>query len=299
MKTTAQLPLVTIAIPLYNEGKHVEKALSSISNQDFSNLEILISDNNSTDETSAICRRFAERDPRIRYHCHAENMGVIANHNYLTRIARGKYFMFAGGHDKWSSNLVSECVHVLEHHPKAVVATGTPFWIDEDDKPLGKFTGWYDTRGLNPVSRFFTVFWGNPNPILGVFRREEMPDLRQYTYAGADLVILALLALKGETAIAPNAMFYRRQNRVPESHNARMRRYKSKESKIADTFFFKLFPLAKLPFELLRIVIQSEVSLLEKLSIFTILLPALPVRYIIGRMDNNANSVKSEPSSST
>jgi len=86
---------------------------------------------------------------------------------------------------------------------------------------------------------------------------------------------------------------------VPESHDVRMQRYKSKESKIAATFFSRLFPLAKLPVALLRIVIQSEVRLIEKLSIFTILLPSLPIRYFLGRRDSNTESVKYKPSSST
>ena len=61
------LPLVSIGVPIYNEERFLEESLVSLCSQDYSNLEIIISDNASIDGTSEICREFANRDPRIRH----------------------------------------------------------------------------------------------------------------------------------------------------------------------------------------------------------------------------------------
>ncbi len=280
-------PLVTIALPIYNEEKHIEETLHSIINQDYANLEILIFDNHSTDRTGINCQEFAQKDQRIRYHCHEKNIGAGANHILSLEKAHGKYFMWAAGHDRWSTNLVSEAVSLLENHETATIAFGTSTWIDEDGNQVAKCSGWYDTRGLNPVARFFMVFWGSMNPILGIFRRKDLPDLKKYNFVGADLVVLAELSLKGEFIHAAKSTFYRRQNRAVENHNQRMKRYKSKEMQIADSSFFKLFPMTKLPFELIRIVLQAKIGFLEKICLATLLLPSLPIRYILGKKDRN------------
>jgi glycosyltransferase involved in cell wall biosynthesis len=282
-----KLPLVTVAVPVYNEETYIGETLDSILRQNYSNLEILISDNHSTDKTGIICREYAKRDHRIRYYCHDKNTGAAANHIYLSQKAQGKYFMFAAGHDLWSENFVFQSVMLLENTKNAMIAFGTPLWIGKDGKPLARFSGWYDTRGLNPVARFFMVFWGSMNPILGLFKRKDMPDLRGYNYVGGDLGVLGELSLKGEFIHAANTFFYRRQNRSVENYSQKVKRYKDKEMQIVNTSFSALFPLLKLPVELLRIVMQAKISAPEKILIFILLLPSFPARYILGKKDNN------------
>lgn len=278
-------PLVTVALPVYNEEKHIGETLHSIINQDYTNLEILIFDNRSTDQTGTICREFAQKDQRIHYQCHEKNIGAGANHILAVERAKGKYFMWAAGHDRWSTNLISEAVLLLEKRGTATIAFGTPVWIDENGDPMPKYSGWYDTRGLNPIARFFMILWGGMNPILGIFRRKALPDLTKYNFVGADLVVLGELALLGEFIHAANTFFYRRQNRAAETHSERMDRYKSKEMQIVDSGFSRLFPMAKLPLELLRIVFQAKIGLLEKICLAILLMPSLPIRYILGRKD--------------
>jgi len=288
MNTDNNLPLVTVALPVYNEEKFIRETLDSVINQDYKNIEILISDNASTDLTNSICLEYAEKDSRIKYHRHQENIGATNNFFHLANIARGNYFIWMSGHDKWSTNLLSECVKVLNQTPGATVAYGTPVWIGQSGENLTKFTGWYDTRGCNAVVRFFMIFWGSMNPVLGVIRREDLPDFnnRKYNFVGNDLVLLAELALKGEFIHAMDAVFYRRQNRPPEKYQEKLNRYKGKDTRIAATLFTKHLPLAKLPCNLLRTVVQSDISLLDKICIIILLTPSLPIRYILGKRDH-------------
>lgn len=283
MKIENEHHLVSVALPIFNEEKFLHQTLESLLSQDYKKLEILIGDNCSTDSTPDICTSYVAKDSRIKYIRHDTNIGVAKNHILLTKKARGKYFMFAAGHDEWSQNLISECVSLLEKHESATVTYATPTWIDEEGKQLQKFMGWYDTRGLNPVARFYMVFWGGMNPILGVMRRSLMPDLKNYNFVGADLVVLSEMALKGEFAHAAQAQFFRRQNRSEEKYDEKLKRYKSREMQIERSPLSRIFPLARLPFELIKVVTRSEVSLLMKIAIIFLLVPSFPIRYILGR----------------
>ncbi|TSC64682.1 MAG: glycosyl transferase family 2 [Microgenomates group bacterium Gr01-1014_93] len=99
MKT--QSSLVTIGMPLLNEGRYLSKALDSLLNQSFSDFEIIISDNASTDETAEIAKNYAKKDQRIRYYRTDSRVGGRENFNRLFQLSSGKYFMWASGHDLW------------------------------------------------------------------------------------------------------------------------------------------------------------------------------------------------------
>ena len=78
--------------------------------------------------------------------------------------------MWAAGHDLWSENLVSECVKQLETHRTAAIASGKTYWIDDMGERLERLSSYSDTRGMGSMERFFTVFWGNMHPVLGMIR---------------------------------------------------------------------------------------------------------------------------------
>ena len=285
-KSNKALPLVTIVLPVYNEELFIRETLESILAQDYENIEILISDNHSSDATASLCIEFARRDQRIQFFEQSSNIGAIANHSFLASKAKGKYIILAAGHDRWTTNYISANVKALENHPSAVLSYGTPCWIDEEGVPFERFSGWYDTRGLTTVSRFFFVFWGKANPILGLIRRDKFPDMTDYNFVGADNVILCLLSLRGEFVHTVNSTFFRRQNRHPENHNERLKRYVSDEMKISTSFLTSLFPLLRMPLELCKAVLTSPLSFANKFAILLLLLPAIPIKYFTEKSAN-------------
>lgn len=280
----AALPLVNIGVPVYNEGQFLSASLESMLAQDYPHLEIILSDNGSTDGTGEICRRFAQQDSRIKYHRFEQNQGVAENFRYVQSQARGKYFMWASGHDLWSSNLVSECVALLEAHPDAVIAFGASQWIDAAGQPYPKFSGWTDTRGMEVVARFFTVFWGNMHPVLGLMRVDALSRARELqSMAGADLILLLEMVLQGHFVHATAAHWSRREFRSTESHDQRIKRYQSSEFGLTKSFADRFFPLARLPVELIRVVLDAEIPWSRKYFILLILLPSIPVKYFVSR----------------
>jgi len=276
-------PLVSIGMPVYNEGAFIRESLESLRAQNYQNLEIIISDNGSTDETPEICREFAKLDERVSYYRFDNNVGASKNFTSVLERASGKYFMWAAGHDLWSENLIVETVGILEEHSDAALAFGSSCWIDANGNFFGRESGWTDTRGMDPIARFFTILWGNMHPILAVIRRSYLCEIPKiHSCAGADLIVLSELALKGDFIHAAQTTWSRREFRGTESHKEKLKRYKSNEYKLITSSIGKVFPLLKLPYELIRVVTRSALNKIEKLVVLAALLPTFVARYVSG-----------------
>ena len=87
-----QKPKLTIGIPIYNGEKFVRDKLENILSQTFSNFEIIISDNASTDKTQEICNEFLKNDKRIQYFRQKTNIGGIQNFIFVMSKAKTEYF---------------------------------------------------------------------------------------------------------------------------------------------------------------------------------------------------------------
>ena len=133
---SAGWPRVSIGVPVFNGARYLEDCLESLVNQTYQDLEILISDNASTDSTPAICRAYQERDPRIRYHRQPTNIGAAANYNFLVQSSSGELFKWAAHDDVCAPDLVERCVDALDASPTAVLAFGRTGFINEAGEPL-------------------------------------------------------------------------------------------------------------------------------------------------------------------
>ena len=130
-----KIPTVSIGLPVYNGGNYIRDVLDSILSN-FNDFELIISDNASTDNTRAICRSYAEKDSRIRYHRNEENLGAAWNFNQVFHLARGKYFQWACHDDVWTSTLLERYVQVLDQMSDVVLCYSKTAYIDEHGKPI-------------------------------------------------------------------------------------------------------------------------------------------------------------------
>src|SRR6185369_11322776 len=121
-RSVSRTPLVTIGFPVYNGGEQFEAALAAIRAQTWRNLDILISDNASTDQTEAICRRAAAEDERIRYVRQAENIGAFGNFNFVRRERRGEFFAWAAHDDLHDAMYFEKTANALISNDRAVLA---------------------------------------------------------------------------------------------------------------------------------------------------------------------------------
>jgi glycosyltransferase involved in cell wall biosynthesis len=276
-------PLVSIGMPVYNEERFIAESLNSLLAQDYPSAEIIVSDNASTDGTGDICREFAAKNERVQYHRFEYNRGATENFKKVLAVARGKYFMWTSGHDLWAPDLISECVRLLEAEPEAVIAFASAAWIDVMGNKIMRTSGWTDTRGLDPVARFFSVFWGNMHPILGVIRTDALRKVRMLSCAGTDLVMLSELVMMGHFVHARLTSWSRREPRPAETHQERMKRYRSAQYGLSRSLLDRVFPVLRLPIELVKAVWRAPLGWFDKAAIFVILFPALPIKYVVGR----------------
>ena len=118
-------PLVTIAIPTYNRaGSYLGYALASALKQTYQNLEIIVSDNCSTDNTEQLVKRF--NDPRIRYFKHHKNIGADPNWNFCLRQARGVYFLLLQDDELVDDDFVAVCMKAANYSTNVgIIRTGT------------------------------------------------------------------------------------------------------------------------------------------------------------------------------
>lgn len=227
-------PRVTIGLPVYNGERYLTEALDAALAQTFQDFELIISDNASSDQTEAICREYAARDARLRYHRNPTNLGATRNYNVLFDMARGLYFKWAAYDDLYSPNFLEQAVAVLEKQPEVTVVYGKSYRIDEQ----GRNTG-YEPVDLNlrqPSARERYAAYQrrfrqhrNCNAVFGLIRANALARTpRIGNYVASDEVLLGELALMGHIVELPEAFFYRRDH--PEMS---VRAYKKLSERIA------------------------------------------------------------------
>jgi glycosyltransferase involved in cell wall biosynthesis len=139
-------PKVTVGLPVYNGArKFLAAAIESVLNQTHRNLELLVSDNASTDETADVCLRYAERDPRVVYHRQERNVGAGPNHNWVARRASGKYFKWASDDDLMEPEYLEKCVAALEGRPDAVLCQSGTRIINERGESIANHLAHLDS----------------------------------------------------------------------------------------------------------------------------------------------------------
>lgn len=236
-----QRATVSIGMPLYNESRWLRQALDALCAQTFSDWELIISDNASTDSTWEILQEYAAKDSRIVLHRQPENIGTIENFEFVLAQAQGKFFVWASGHDLWSGNFLAVLVQEMQANPKLALCMAETVLIDEESHPLSVYEEVIDTRSeQSAAGRIFAVYERikRCNAIYGLHQREIL--LRALPWPrvmGGDLVILVRIAGLGDVASNQATQWFRRRNRQQTMSEAVRRRVQAlKLSKLAAIF---------------------------------------------------------------
>lgn len=107
-------PLVSVIIPVYNTEKYVRRAVESILEQTYRDVEIILVDDGSNDNSQSVCRAIEESNKRVKYFLQPHN-GVSAARNKGIKEAQGKYLFFCDSDDAWKENLLEEVVAEFEN----------------------------------------------------------------------------------------------------------------------------------------------------------------------------------------
>ncbi len=210
-QTATNAPKVSVGLAVYNGEDYLAQAIDSILNQTFTDFELIISDNASTDRTSEICTSYVVKDHRIRYHRNPVNIGAVKNENQTFSFSRGKYFHWQGHDDFCAPEFLDECVTALDNDPLAVLCQPTVVQIDEKGQRIG-VGPLCDASSREPHVRFRNVMQMNHHcyEFYAMIRSDILRKVReQQVYVDSDRTLLAELALYGKFHRIDKELFFR------------------------------------------------------------------------------------------
>lgn len=206
-------PTVSIGMPVYNGDNFLADALDSILNQTFTDFEVIISDNGSTDGTQAICERYAAKDTRISYVRHEANVGAARNFNHTFSLAKGRYFKWAAHDDLMAPSFLGHLVDILDENPTVVLAYTRALLINDDGEVVGLLDDKLDKRQSRASDRIRNFAPGACNPVFGLIRSEALTKTSLIgPYPSSDMILLWQLLLLGEFHEYSEVLFLRRSH---------------------------------------------------------------------------------------
>jgi len=207
--------LVSIMLPVRNGAGRIEGAIRSVLGQDHERLQLVISDNASTDGTEEICRDLAATDDRIFYRRHPENVGLFDNFVRTTELVAGTFFRWVGDDDRLEPTCVSRSLQAFAEDDRLVLVTTQVAYTAPDGTVT---TTPLDRSGLtsdDPVERFAEML-GLLNeshllidPLYGTLRRDPLARIPRRNMLREDEVFAAKLALAGPWGHVPEVLAHR------------------------------------------------------------------------------------------
>jgi glycosyltransferase involved in cell wall biosynthesis len=209
-------PRISVCLFVFNGGNLLPQAIESILMQDFCDIELIISDNCSTDQTQEVCLHYQQQDRRIKYYRLDQNLGMLTNLLNALGHADAKYCMFATHDDLREKTLISSCLPILENDPSVALVYPRSKIFDADLRFIGFGEDCLNAAQESPKERFKHVIWEFTlgNAFLGIFRLSVLKKITSWgkTLFG-DNLLLAEVALHGKIIQIDKPLFIRRLTR--------------------------------------------------------------------------------------
>ena len=202
-------PLVSIGLPTYNRAATLARAIESALNQDYQNIELLISDNASTDATEAICLDAARRDNRVKYLRRQTNQGATTNFREVLKQSVGEFFMWLADDDWLDQSYVGRCVQVLRERPDYSLVCGRARYFR-----AGAFVhdgvevDLLQDRGSDRVLAYYAQVADN-GTFHGVMRRAQLAGICFPDTLAGDWILIANIAFLGKVKTLENVSLCR------------------------------------------------------------------------------------------
>lgn len=174
---------VTIGVPVYNGAATLRECLECLRNQTFRDIEILISDNASNDNSAAIAQEFVDSDPRFKLIRRPENIGARGNFDGLLAMATSDLFMWRSDDDLSDENFVEALKASIESDPRARLGVPKVVFLKEDGSVRSEH-GYPDVSGASRATRIGRTLMGmNPSWIYGLWDRRTLIAMLERTSA--------------------------------------------------------------------------------------------------------------------
>jgi glycosyltransferase involved in cell wall biosynthesis len=184
-------PLVSICVPTYNAQRYLAESLTSVVNQTYQNIEILIVDDGSTDQTGDIISEFAQKYPQIRSIKNERNIGLVENWNKCLKEARGEWIKFHFHDDLAQSVCIEEMVNSIKYTAHKLVLCDREYFFEEGvpetlenflSNKVRRLSNYFsDERNIVGAEMFCELWYqhllGNNilgEPIVGLFNKQAV-----------------------------------------------------------------------------------------------------------------------------
>ncbi len=171
-------PLVSIVIPAYNSSAYILRTVKAALDQDYKNVEVLVVDDCSTDDTVKVLETVT--DPRFRLIQNTKNLGMTGNWNACVRAARGEYVKLIPADDIVYAKAITSTLPALLKDERVKLSVCGSDLINEEDHVIGQYPHW-PVKGVFPgkriakTSELVTNFFGNP--VCALFRKADFEAL--------------------------------------------------------------------------------------------------------------------------
>jgi hypothetical protein len=178
MSLSTSKPLISTLIPTYRRPRLLRRAIRSVLAQTFSDLQVCVYDNNSGDETAAVVQEFAAADSRVKYFCHAQNIGLVENSVQAINRVETPYFSFLSDDDILLPDFYRAAMRGFEKSPVPAFSALLTLFVDDQCRTcrrqvLGWKAGIYPPpEGLKAFLKYGFLTW-----TAMVFQREIIKSL--------------------------------------------------------------------------------------------------------------------------
>jgi glycosyltransferase involved in cell wall biosynthesis len=273
-------PLVSILIPTFNSGPFIRETLSSAVNQTIKNIEIIVVDNRSTDNTFKLLEEIARRDDRVKIFQNENNIGPVNNWLRCVSLAEGKFAKFL-----WSDDLIKEdfLEETLKHLKPNVGFVFSDIEILDNETILKKYYPLGKSRSISSNLYLLKSIFNRGTPVspgCAIFRlsdikenlKREIPNKQNLEFSklaiGNDLLLMLITARKYEKVVYTaytKSVFRSHKNSISLKTNPRELIYCYT---IARSYFVRnYFRILNYPFKLYALLLFKKYRRSEKLNI--------------------------------
>jgi glycosyltransferase involved in cell wall biosynthesis len=233
----ASVARITVGVPVYNGAATLAEALECIRIQTFEDIEVIISDNCSTDDSAEIAQRYVEKDDRFRLISQTENIGAKSNFRSLIDASSCDLFMWRSDDDLSTIDFIERLHRVIEQNSAIDLVGHNAVFFNRHGERLSAYSYSPQRVMLTPVRLGRQILNASPTWIYGLWRRNVLRDSmdrmnEEFPYLwGWDPLTLLPTLLVDRIAVDPDAVLYKREfpaqrytSRVPARRMVEMRR---------------------------------------------------------------------------
>jgi len=171
-------PLITAIIPTYRRPRLLKRSIESVLRQTYPHLQVCVYDNASGDETSQIVADLVKKDSRVKYHCHAKNIGAFNNFTYGMEKVNTPFFSFLSDDDLLLPNFYEVAMYGFNKFPDSMFSAASTIAMTENREVLDvSLLSWSREGYFKPPAGMFEMAHGCPAWTSILFRRETIEEV--------------------------------------------------------------------------------------------------------------------------